>query len=90
VVLREVLSNTGIISRIMRLHDVDHKTADLSESIPRHSAKQLHRRLPPNEVERLVDDYNAGTLVRDLAAQFGIHRNTVSAILDRMGVQRRY
>ena len=41
------------------------------------------------EVDRLVDDYLAGFIVRALAQKYEIHRGTVSKHLTRRGVVRR-
>lgn len=45
--------------------------------------------LTPFQVDRLVDDYNAGLSVRYLARHYGVHRATVSKHLTRRGVERR-
>lgn len=45
--------------------------------------------LTPSEVDRLIEDYNAGTSVVDLAKKYGIHRATVSAHLSRRSTTRR-
>ena len=47
------------------------------------------RRLENHEVDDLVEAYRNGSTVYELAHAFGIHRNTVSATLDRRGVPRR-
>jgi hypothetical protein len=41
------------------------------------------------EILDLVQGYRAGLTVYELASQFGIHRETVSSVLEREGVQRR-
>lgn len=41
------------------------------------------------EVDRLVDDYLAGSTVRELAQKYEIHRGTVSRHLTNRGVARR-
>lgn len=41
------------------------------------------------EVDRLVDDYLAGSTVRELAQKYEIHRGTVSRHLTNRGVVRR-
>lgn len=45
--------------------------------------------LTPSEVDRLIEDYNAGMSVQGLAKKYGIHRATVSAHLSRRGTPRR-
>jgi len=37
-----------------------------------------------------VVDYRAGATVYELARQFGVHRHTVSELLERHAVSRRY
>jgi lambda repressor-like predicted transcriptional regulator len=51
--------------------------------------KQSQTRLDPEEVAQLVAAYEAGGRVKQLARQFGIHRLTVSSILQREGVTLR-
>jgi len=53
-------------------------------------SRRVQRRLPPEEVEKLVADYLAGaTVVAALAGRHSIHRTTVLAILERHQVSRR-
>jgi hypothetical protein len=49
----------------------------------------VQRRLKPGEIARLVAGYQAGATARGLAGQFGIHRKTVTAHLQREGVPTR-
>lgn len=51
--------------------------------------KQVHRRLRQPEVEKLVAGYLGGATVYRLGEEFGIHRTTVSKLLEREGVGRR-
>jgi lambda repressor-like predicted transcriptional regulator len=51
--------------------------------------KQAQTRLDPEEVAKLAAAYQAGGRVKQLARQFGIHRYTVSSILQREGVTLR-
>jgi hypothetical protein len=51
--------------------------------------RQKQMRLSPELAAELVEAYQAGALVRDLASQFGIHRATASALLVRQGVELR-
>jgi hypothetical protein len=46
--------------------------------------------LAPTEIDRLTAGYLAGSSVYELAHQFQVHRNTVSQILERKGIARRY
>jgi len=46
------------------------------------------RRLSPADIDDLVDAYQAGATISQLAVEFGIHRTTVAGHLDRSGVPR--
>ena len=46
------------------------------------------RRLSPTDIDELLDAYRAGATINQLAVEFGIHRTTVTAHLDRHGVPR--
>jgi transposase-like protein len=46
-------------------------------------------RLDPAEVDQLVAAHLAGAGVKKLAAQFGVHRDTIHHLLERKGVLRR-
>lgn len=46
--------------------------------IPR-TTRQTQRRLRRSEINELVTGYQSGATVYELAEQFGVHRNTVSA-----------
>jgi hypothetical protein len=52
--------------------------------------KQFQNRLSSAESQALVTAYLAGGSVYGLADQFHVHRNTVSRILEKEGVPRRY
>jgi hypothetical protein len=54
------------------------------------TAKQVHRRLQPDERDEMVVGYRKGLTIYELAQRFQIHRNTVSDLLERRGVPRRY
>lgn len=45
--------------------------------------------LKPAQVQELVEAYQAGATLRELSARFGLHERTVSAHLERHGVERR-
>ena len=51
--------------------------------------RQHHRRLSKTEVTELINGYGQGAPVKDLAQWFGIHRVTVTALLQRYGVELR-
>jgi transposase-like protein len=52
--------------------------------------KQIQRRLRGPEIDELVAGYQGGATVYELAEQFGVHRSTVSDVLERQGVARRF
>lgn len=52
--------------------------------------KQSHTRLDPQQINDLIVAYQAGNTIKELTVQFQIHRTTVSKILERYGVPRRY
>jgi Mn-dependent DtxR family transcriptional regulator len=54
------------------------------------SARQVQHRLSADEVDDLVRQYQADAKVGELADRFGIHRDTVSEILNRHSVARRH
>jgi transposase-like protein len=51
--------------------------------------RQRQRRLEATERAALITAYVSGAGVSELAGRFGVHRYTVSQILDRAGVKRR-
>ena len=58
---------------------------------PFQAAKAFHtqRHLTDAEQSDLITKYQAGSDMRQLAKEFGVHRRTVRAILDRHGIERR-
>jgi lambda repressor-like predicted transcriptional regulator len=52
--------------------------------------RQVHRSLHDPEIDELVTSYLRGSTVYELAHQHSIHRQTVSEILERREVARRY
>jgi DNA-binding CsgD family transcriptional regulator len=57
--------------------------------VPKRQSAQPQRRLKPSEVDTLVALYEAGASHRQLAARFGVHRETVLEHLKRRGVPGR-
>lgn len=51
--------------------------------------RQTQRRLTPEQVARLVAEYEGGKDMKALAARWGMHRATVAAHLRRAGVELR-
>jgi lambda repressor-like predicted transcriptional regulator len=56
--------------------------------VPKSAAKQDQKRLAPDEVAQLVGAHQAGSGVKELAREFGVHRVTVSNGLRREGALR--
>jgi DNA-binding CsgD family transcriptional regulator len=54
-----------------------------------HSRSQIQHRLSSAEAQDLNQQYLSGSSLNELAAQFSVHRTTVSAHLDRSGIIRR-
>ncbi len=54
--------------------------------VPKHS----HTRPDPRQIDDIVVAYQTGSTIKELAAHFQIHRTTVSKVLERRGVPRRY
>jgi hypothetical protein len=85
--LRAYSNQTNVRRELRRLLDVRvDRPAD--EGI--HQPHQRQHRLRADQVQNLIDAYRAGNSVYALAKAFTIDRRTVSAILERHGVQRRY
>lgn len=85
-----------VAGRYSNLCDQGERIQDLLEMTPAgpseptiRTPKQAQHRLPPNKVDQLVAHYQNGAKVNDLATLFGVHRDTVSELLDRRGVNRR-
>ena len=47
--------------------------------------KQEQTRLSPNDIDRLIELYQAGKAINDLATEFNIHRTTVMKQVERAG-----
>lgn len=45
--------------------------------------RQIQIRLSPDDIDRLVAAYQAGSRTAKLAVEFGVHRNTVQRLLRR-------
>ena len=48
------------------------------------------RRLSPTDIDDLIAAYQVGATISQLAAEFDVHRTTVAAHLDRLGVPRHH
>ncbi len=85
-----------VLGRYSNLRDQDERIQNLLKIVPEGSpevnlrtSRQVQHRLQTHEVDDLVSRYRAGAKVGELAANFGVHRDTVSEILDRQGIARR-
>jgi DNA invertase Pin-like site-specific DNA recombinase len=72
-----------------RLHDLLQIVPSSPKPVNSRTPKAIHRRLRPEQVEKLVAGYQAGSTVYQLAEKFRINRGTVSELLERRGVPRR-
>ena len=63
----------------------DRATQPTAASTPR----RVNRRLRPELVEEMVQSYRAGRTVKEIAQQFGFHRETVATHLKRAGLTLR-
>jgi len=86
-----------VIGRYTHLHHQGERLQELLKMVPAgpseaisRTFKQVQRRLRGAEIDELVAGYLAGGTVYELARHFGVHRHTVSEILERSGVARRY
>ena len=80
-------NQTDVRRRVQRLLGLP---ADRPADEGIHHTRQRQHRLRAGEVQDLIDGYRSGNSVYALAKAFTIDRRTVSAILERHGVQRRY
>jgi hypothetical protein len=58
----------------------------LPDTVPAPVKYRTMKQLRPSEVSRLVDGYQSGATIFELAGQFGIHRATVGIYLRARGV----
>jgi hypothetical protein len=83
------------MGRYSNLCDQGERIQDLLEMtpegprLPLPQTRQVHVRLLGPQLDLLVQTYRDGSTVYELATEFGVHRNTVSEILKRVGVPRR-
>ena len=84
--LRRYSNQTDVLSDLMTVLSLPSETRDQDACPPR----QKQRRLRELEQLELLEAYRAGDSVYGLADRFGIARQTVSAVLERHGVARRY
>ena len=71
--------------RFQRLLDLPQRADQTARPVPR-----SRRRPTRADCVELVTGYQAGETIRQLADRFGFHRETVSRVLERAGVCRRY
>jgi hypothetical protein len=78
---------TGIPSHspdcLLRLARSGARDRQRSEAV---TSRQVQIRLSPSEVDRLVAAYQGGRRTIQLAAEFGVHRNTVRRLLHTRGL----
>jgi site-specific DNA recombinase len=85
-----------VIGRYSNHCEQGERLRDLVEMLPNgpsrakvQTKKQIHRRLRRSEIDELLAGYKAGATVYQLAERFGIHRETVSLLLERERIPRR-
>ena len=76
--------NVAALPRILARQERDRPPARTTRS-----PRQVHRRLTPDDIERLIHLYTQGELIDVLATQFHIHRMTVMKHVERAGAPRR-
>jgi hypothetical protein len=86
-----------VMGRYSNLCDQGERLRELLEMVPKgpsgrisRTNRQRQRRLRGPEINELVAGYLAGATVYELATQFSVHRHTVSDILERRDISRRY
>ena len=85
--LRRYSNQTEVLSELMTVLSLPTEKRHDQDTDP---PSQKQRRLRELEQLELVDAYRAGASVYRLADRFGVARQTVSAVLERHGVARRY
>jgi DNA-binding transcriptional regulator LsrR (DeoR family) len=65
------------------------KAISTPRALERRAARQTQVRLDSHQANELAMAYRAGGATTELAERFGIHRTTVTAILERLGVEPR-
>jgi hypothetical protein len=89
VVLREELPNLSSAANSAWRWLKDNPIGRKPEVILPKRKLLVQRRPSGDEEQRVVEAYLAGLTVYEVGAQFGIHRTTVSAIMQRHGVRMR-
>ena len=89
VVLKGLLSKRDLFLHFNTFHSISEHPVSGEEVIVQPKPRQQQRRLKQKAVDQLVERYQAGASVRELAVEFGIARTTVLEHLERRGVPRR-
>lgn len=72
-------------TRFVRPSVTSEETGRLSNPTPR----PVQRRLRRSDVDIIAADYQAGRSLRTIAETLGVHRHTVAAHLEQLGIPRR-
>jgi AraC-like DNA-binding protein len=72
-----------------RLRDVRSEAFAKHRAHPASSIRQSQRRLDSAAIARLVQRYVDGSAIKDLAAEFGVHRTTITTLLRRAHIEPR-
>jgi hypothetical protein len=81
-------SNPDIVARLRRVLSGQGRERVSHRPVP--SLRQKQTRLDDSQRSELVARYEAGESSNTLAAEFGIHRRTATAIVRREGARTRY
>jgi uncharacterized protein (DUF433 family) len=84
-----LLSNYGLASNIGRCGDISAPLDTCPEPEQPRRVPQAQKRLSRAQIAELLCAYTEGATVLELATEYGIHRTTVMAHLDRNGIPRR-
>jgi DNA invertase Pin-like site-specific DNA recombinase len=63
------------------------EASSLRTAVPR-LPKRHSKQLTSGQVDELVAAYQSGTSAKTVAAEFGVHRTTVAAYLERRGITK--
>jgi len=79
-------NSTGFAQKVLSLLDIPPAPGPRE---PRPAPQDQHR-LSSEQQFQLVEGYRSGATLDELALRFKVHRHTVSSVLDRHDVPRRY
>jgi IS30 family transposase len=86
---RPVQRSPAYLTFVADSPEISHTNSSVTWEIAVERRNQIQRRLTASESEELCGAYQSGKTIRELTVQFGIHKTTVTAVLERAGVDRR-